>query len=501
MLPANDNTPATPEERSGIQTNILKSIVAPLNRINHTLTNLVSFITIEKNRQELAAEEAKSEAAGISSRSNPIVEIAKKERSKLDRIISVIVSVGAPIILGIYEYVKSISDRIPVMLTRAGDFFKHLGSAILNAVRPPLTAAFNAVSEIFGPVFSPIFDMVKTFVTELVSMGQQLTHALLEFIANHLTGRAREVFDSIRNFSMSHAVRRGQEIISQATGGAIPPPAPERAATPAVAPSIATGSSPMPAGIQQRQVDIRPSENIVDAIRQAATRVGVDFGIMMAMARQESRFVAGAAAGTSSARGLFQFVGGTWRTMVSRYSRMFPELNANSIMDPLANAIAGALYIKENIAALMRARLPVHSGSVYTLHFMGASGGISLLRAAERTPDAIAANLFPAAAAANRNIFYDRRTRQPRTTSQTRDFIYGLIMPYEQAYRSAYTIGTATVSAGVGALQSAPSIQSQRSTPISIQQTQPQMNNRPPTSSGADHTAVRNQYVHRLGGH
>lgn len=504
MLPANDNTPATREERQGVQTNILQSIVAPLNRINKTLTNLVTFITIEKNRQDLAAEEAKSEANGTGGKaSNPIVAAARREQSKLDRMISAVASIGAPIVLGIYEYVKSISDQIPRMLTRAGDFFRHLGSTILNAVRPPLTAALNAVSEIFGPIFTPIFDMVRTFVTELVSMGQQLTHALLDFIGNHLSGRAREIFDSIRHFSISHTARRGQEIISNMTGGAIPPPA-APSNTPQQSEPVTTGSSTtaLPSGMHARQIDHRPSANILDAIRQAASRVGVDFGIMMAMARQESSFNAGAAAGTSSARGLFQFTGRTWAGMVRDYGRQFPELTQNAIMNPFANALAGALYIRDNIRTLMRAHLPVHSGSVYTMHFMGPSGGVRLLRVADSQPDAIAATLFPQEARANRNIFYDRRSGQPRTTAQTRDFIFGLIMPYESAYRDAYAIGTATAAAGTGALQGAvqpspPQTRVVRSTPAAS----PQINNRPPTVSGADHTAVRDQYIHRLGGH
>ena len=41
-------------------------------------------------------------------------------------------------------------------------------------------------------------------------------------------------------------------------------------------------------------------------------------------------------------------------------------------------------------------------------HFLGIGGAAKLITSAEDTPQASAARMFPAAAAANRPIFYDR---------------------------------------------------------------------------------------------
>jgi len=61
------------------------------------------------------------------------------------------------------------------------------------------------------------------------------------------------------------------------------------------------------------------------------------------------------------------------------------------------------------------------SGELYAAHFLGAGGASELINAATDTPTARADRLFPAAAAANRNVFYDGG--QPRTV---RDVLAGL---------------------------------------------------------------------------
>jgi hypothetical protein len=50
-------------------------------------------------------------------------------------------------------------------------------------------------------------------------------------------------------------------------------------------------------------------------------------------------------------------------------------------------------------------------GELYMAHFMGVGGAAKLINAAEDSPSASAARLFPSAAAANRSIFYDREGR------------------------------------------------------------------------------------------
>jgi hypothetical protein len=48
----------------------------------------------------------------------------------------------------------------------------------------------------------------------------------------------------------------------------------------------------------------------------------------------------------------------------------------------------------------------VSAGELYVAHFLGPKAAISMIKAAEATPKASAADMFPAAASANRSIFY-----------------------------------------------------------------------------------------------
>lgn len=51
---------------------------------------------------------------------------------------------------------------------------------------------------------------------------------------------------------------------------------------------------------------------IAGAIKQAANTTGISFEYLLATAKMESNFNPRASASTSSARGLYQFIGQTW---------------------------------------------------------------------------------------------------------------------------------------------------------------------------------------------
>jgi hypothetical protein len=174
-----------------------------------------------------------------------------------------------------------------------------------------------------------------------------------------------------------------------------------------------------------------PPDDVKGAISQAAKRVGVDESIMLAMAKQESGFNPSAKAGTSSAKGLYQFIDSTWASMSAKYGSQYPEL-AKGPMDPLASAIAGALYIKENADILKKNGLPVNGTNLYAMHFLGPGGGPKLLKA---PADTIAADLFPGPAASNKNIFYDSNGR-PRTVAEVEQLLYGKVGKNAEAYAS-----------------------------------------------------------------
>lgn len=146
------------------------------------------------------------------------------------------------------------------------------------------------------------------------------------------------------------------------------------------------------------------SESVAQVIKQAAEKVGVDYGTLMAFAKQESGFNPNAKAKTSSATGLFQFIKGTWGDMVRKYGKQY-GIGIGDVSDPLANATMGALFVKENSEFLASKGIPVNGTSLYAAHFLGPGGAAKLFGA---DPSANAAELMPKAASANRAIFYDK---------------------------------------------------------------------------------------------
>ncbi|WP_300542273.1 hypothetical protein [Maricaulis sp.] len=176
-------------------------------------------------------------------------------------------------------------------------------------------------------------------------------------------------------------------------------------------------------------------------LRQAASETGTDFNFLLRTAARESNFDVRAEATTSSATGLFQFIEQTWLGVMHRHGSDHGYGDAASaisrdaggryvVTDPVqrqrildlrfdaeASARMAGELAAEN-AGQIEARIgrPVSSGELYAAHFLGAQGAASLIEAAETTPDARADRLFPAAAQANRAIFYENG--QARSASE-----------------------------------------------------------------------------------
>lgn len=201
-------------------------------------------------------------------------------------------------------------------------------------------------------------------------------------------------------------------------------------------PTTPPKSSSVPAGatgtIRKAKTEgglLMPDSTIKDIIIAAADRVGVDQGIMMAMAKQESTFNPNAKAGTSTAKGLYQFLDGTWSEMVKKYGNKYPELNKGQY-DPTASAVAGALYIKENGAILSKAGVPVDGTSIYAAHFLGPGGARKLFTS---DPSADATALMPAPAKANKHIFYNK-DGSPRTVAEVQKALFEKVGKYADMY-------------------------------------------------------------------
>jgi hypothetical protein len=173
---------------------------------------------------------------------------------------------------------------------------------------------------------------------------------------------------------------------------------------------------------------------VTGAIRTAAQATGVGFDYLLATAKVESDLDPNLTMRSSSATGLFQFIDQTWLgtlkqagpafgysdyanaislTSSGRYVVNDPTLRDEIMQlrkDPTANAIMGGVFTQQN-AAVLSSRLgrAPSEGELYIGHFFGPYAGAKAIALAASNPNANAAEIFPAAAQANRSIFYDGR--------------------------------------------------------------------------------------------
>jgi hypothetical protein len=207
---------------------------------------------------------------------------------------------------------------------------------------------------------------------------------------------------------------------------------------------------------------------IAGSIRQAASTTGASFEYLLATAKMESNFNPKAAATTSSARGLFQFIDQTWlgtvkeagahlgygkyadaitRNPSGSYSVSDPDMRA-AIMrlrnDPdAASQMAGVLTQSNSFKLTARIGRRPNDAELYMAHFMGVGGAGKLIRNAEDNPNASAAQMFPHAAAANQSIFYDRSGRG-RSVSE----VYSVLSTRYAAAANSPSTQTAMAAAG-----------------------------------------------------
>jgi len=171
---------------------------------------------------------------------------------------------------------------------------------------------------------------------------------------------------------------------------------------------------------------------MISGIRQASRATGIDFGTLMAQAKEESGFRVDAKSSNSSASGLFQFINSTWLGLVQRFGSKYgigalaqqiatdatgqatvadPALRERILAlrkDPSLSAALAAEYARANKSEIERALgRPARNADLYLAHFLGAAGAAALLKAVTQNGDVVGAALLPGAAAANRSVFFD----------------------------------------------------------------------------------------------
>jgi hypothetical protein len=185
---------------------------------------------------------------------------------------------------------------------------------------------------------------------------------------------------------------------------------------------------------------------VLSALHQASAATGSDFDYLLGTAMRESSLKPQAKSASSSAAGLFQFVSQTWLGMVKTYGAKYGlgsyadaitkgagghyhadnSADRQAILalrtDPKISALMAGEYAKETKDHLQsQLGREVGSGELYAAHFLGAGGACKLIEMKDRQPGASAAQCFPAAAEANRSVFFNH-DGSAKTVSQVYDW-------------------------------------------------------------------------------
>lgn len=185
---------------------------------------------------------------------------------------------------------------------------------------------------------------------------------------------------------------------------------------------------------------------VVAAIRLSSVRTGVLFAYLMKLAAAESNFEPAVEAESSSATGLYQFTRDTWLMTIKRHGTRYglghyvkaiefyvtrggfqrPMVRDRAVRqhlldlrkNPRLSAMMAAETVRDNHRKLsfLMSREPSQT-DLYLTHFLGTNGAIAFLKALDKTPDAHALTMFPAAAKSNQGVFHSRAAN-PRTVDE-----------------------------------------------------------------------------------
>lgn len=198
---------------------------------------------------------------------------------------------------------------------------------------------------------------------------------------------------------------------------------------------------------------IRVPRWIVETILQASQVTGVDPVYMMALADKESSFLPNNKAATSSAEGLFQFIEGTWLDVVRSFGAKHGLMaeaeairrTAGQIGVPNEAMKEHILGLRRNpyLAALMAAEMlkrdramiedklgrVISRSEFYLPHFFGVDSASKFMSLVEEKPRQSAQRIFPAAAKANKRLFFEKSGRKTRqlTVAEVYDRIDDMI--------------------------------------------------------------------------
>jgi hypothetical protein len=124
-----------------------------------------------------------------------------------------------------------------------------------------------------------------------------------------------------------------------------------------------------------------------------------------------------ARASTSTAQGYGQFIDSTWNSLVNSPEGQAAGLTPDGRSDRQQSLAALKIYNDRTASLYQRAGIPMTQKTAYFAALLGPAGAVKAFRS---DPNAIAAQVFPQEAAANKALFYDNG--QPRTIQQLYEY-------------------------------------------------------------------------------
>lgn len=186
----------------------------------------------------------------------------------------------------------------------------------------------------------------------------------------------------------------------------------------------------------------RLSPQLMQSLRDAASKTGVDYEFLVAQASVESGFHGKAHASRGSAAGLFQFTGATWLRMMHDhgakygYADLAKQVKLASTggvavadketqerilalrQDDRLSALFAAEYAKANGARLEAVTgHKATAAELHLAHLLGPNGAIRFLKAHDDDEKQSAAKVVPAAARQNPGLFYARGGRTAKSVA------------------------------------------------------------------------------------
>ncbi|OYD80841.1 lytic transglycosylase domain-containing protein [Azospirillum brasilense] len=231
--------------------------------------------------------------------------------------------------------------------------------------------------------------------------------------------------------------------IQLADGTRVPFPARKPEAAPGAVATAVAASGTQSTVIGTALANSPAAGQVVLAAQQVAGLSGHSFTAILAQATQESGLDPAARNRSSSAAGPFQFLERTWLDLFRRHGSAYGQgelasaiqsrNGIPSVKDPAVRRQILALRHDVDLSAGMAARYlsegrdrleerlkrPVSETESRIAYVLGAGGAAKLIRAAESSPRAAAAELLPTAARSNRGLFYDRASGRALTASET----------------------------------------------------------------------------------